>query len=197
MACSVNSIELSLCSDSTNQNIRLYINKENKICISKTNIVDCNFHTLITYCKVLWTSYRYNMIRLTYIIAGTTITNRFTISKLKELYIAETEEDEEDYTYDNAIVYFITTYIHQLFRQMEKTVENVKVDKLLEGKECCVLNIPLTNDNSVVISCGHILSKEALRKMTKRQCPVCRNDDNALITCSVSDALSRGQHIYF
>ena len=195
MACSVNSIELSLCSDSTIQHIRLYVNKENKICISKTNIVDCNLRTFTTYCKVLWETYRYNMIRLSYIMAGTTITNRYTVSKLKEWYIAETNED--DFDYEIAIDYFIDSYMTTLFEQMKYTVAKVKVDKLLEGKECCVLNIPLTNDNSVVISCGHILSREALKKMTKRQCPVCRNDDNALITCSVIDALERGQHIYF
>jgi len=52
--------------------------------------------------------------------------------------------------------------------------KRLRVAELLEGKECPVLLEPLKVDRSLLLNCGHMLSRTAWAKQQGINCPLCR-----------------------
>jgi hypothetical protein len=91
-------------------------------------------------------------------------------------------DDEECPDSDDAYDWFLKHVIGVTISNIISTPAIIKKAEDLKGKECPVLLMPLTVENSTRLKkCGHYISTEAWNKMTyvrgggrERACPLCR-----------------------
>ena len=110
-----------------------------------------------------------------------------TMTKLRDIYKIFNQEIEGEIYNDieepniNDFLKKMETYMNE--DESKKSVEVPKhflkkflemANKVKECNECMVCFEELTDKNTSVLNCGHLICKECKDKLTKKECPQCR-----------------------
>ena len=87
---------------------------------------------------------------------------------------ADCDDDCHDVSEEDFWDFIQQKVCHILDMSMSYDSKRLRVEELLEGKECPVLLEPLKVDKSLLLNCGHLISRTAWAKQTGINCPLCR-----------------------